>query len=494
MKRRKTLLSLALLLAFNLSLFAKDYNASSFGAKNDGVTLNTAIIQGAINYITDHGGGRLVFDSGVYITGSIYIKSNVTLHLKAGAELRSSGNPFDFVKDEYAGWTSMIFAIKQHDIGIMGKGTINGMGFITANRVVTYIHRGLINDPLRYDRPEVPNRPVNIYIRECKNVKITGVTLRDPASWNQIYAQCENVYIDGIYVDSKAYWNNDGIDILNCDGVVIKNSYIDAADDVLCFKSFDPSGICQNVTVDSCVVRSSANAIKFGTSSRGGFRNFKITNIKIFDTYRSVVAIEAVDGGTVENILIDGIKAYNVGNVIFLRVGDRHTDDRVPSFSNVTIKNVYAEVAASKPDSGYNYEGPVEDLPRNISPSSIVGLPQWRIKNVKLSNIEIVYPGGGNLNYAKVGTSKKELDSILEMPYAYPDFSQFEELPAWGFYVRHADNIVFDHIQLKAKESDYRPAFVFDDAKNMKLEDIDISEPKAKGKKQIILNNSNRVK
>jgi hypothetical protein len=214
----------------------------------------------------------------------------------------------------------------------------------------------------------------------------------------------------------------------------------------------------------------------------------------MFDTYRSAIALEAVDGGIIDNILIDGIKAYHIGNVIFLRMGDRRSDDRIPSFSHVIIRNIYAEVSLSKPDSGYNYEGPIEDLPRNISPSSITGLPQWRINNVKLSNIEIVYPGGGNPNYAKRGTSKQELESIPEMPSAYPEFSQFKELPAWGFYVRHADNITFDHIVLKARENDYRPAIVFDDAKGIELNNIDISEPGGNNKKEIILNNTTQTK
>jgi len=487
MKRVQLLL---LLLIVNTTVFAKDYNILNFGAKNDGITLNTTTIQAAIDYITEHGGGRLVFEPGVYVTGSIYLKSNVTLHFKKGSELLSSGNPFDFAKNQALGWTSMIFAIKQENIGITGEGTINGNGFLTANNLINYIQKGLVVDPLKLDRPQEVNRPTNIYFTECNNVKIIGITLKDPASWNQVYNQCKNVAVYGIHVDSKAYWNNDGIDIVDCDGVSIKNSDFDAADDVLCFKSFDPTKICQNVVVDSCVVRSSANGLKFGSTNKGGFRNFKITHLKMFDTYRSAIALEAVDGGIIDNILIDGIDARNIGNVIFLRIGDRRSDDRVPSFSNVTIKNIYAEIASSKPDSGYNYEGPIEDLPRNISPSSITALPLHRINNVKLSNIEIVYPGGGNPHYAKRGTLKRELDSIPEMPYAYPEFSQFKELPAWGFYVRHADNITFDHIVLKAKESDYRPAIVFDDAKDIELKNIDISEPGKKDKKEIILNNS----
>lgn len=418
---------------------AKDYSILSFGAKNDGKSLNSATIQGAIDYIHDNGGGRLIFEKGSYVTGTFYLKSNVTLYLDKDATILGSTNPFDYERNKYIGWTSLIFALKQTNIGIEGKGTIDGRGFWTATNAVANIHKKIVTDPFKYDRPNETNRPQNVYFRECTDIKIIGITLKDPASWNQTYDQCKNLYVDSIKVDSKNYWNNDGIDVVDCDGVVIKNSYFDAADDVICFKSHDATKICQNVVVDNCVGRSSANGLKFGTVSRGGFKNFKVTNLKIFDTYRSAITFAVVDGGLVENIVVDGVKSYNTGNVIFLRIGDRWSKGRQPEMKNIIIKNVYAEVPFAKPDSGYSYEGPIEDLPRNISPASIVGLPQYKIKNVTLSNIEIVYPGNGNPNYAKRGLSKQELESIPEMPAAYPEFSQFKELPAWGFYVRHAE-------------------------------------------------------
>ncbi|WP_447641382.1 MULTISPECIES: glycoside hydrolase family 28 protein [Chitinophagaceae] len=469
---------------------AKDYSVLDFGAKNDGKQLNSAIIQAAIDYIHAQGGGRLVFEKGEYLTGTFYLKSNVTLYLEKDATIVGSTNPFDYEKNKYIGWTSLIFALKQNNIGIEGRGTIDGRGFYTAMNAVANIHKKIVVDPFKYDRPNETNRPQNIYFRECSNINIKGITLKNPASWNQTYDQCTDLYVDSIHVDSKNYWNNDGIDVVDCDRVVIKNSYFDAADDVICFKSHDPTKICQNVVVDNCVGRSSANGLKFGTVSRGGFRNFKVTNLKIFDTYRSAITFAAVDGALIENILVDGVKSYNTGNVIYLRIGDRWSGGKKPEMKNITIKNVYAEVPLSKPDSGYSYEGPIEDLPRNISPSSIVGLPQYKIKNVTLSNIEIVYPGAGNPHYAKRGLSNAELDSIPEMPQAYPEFSQFKELPAWGFYVRHAEGIIFDNITLHAKESDYRPAIVLDDVQDASLKNIKVDEPNNKGKKETFLRNT----
>ncbi len=492
MGKIKALLSF-ILLYFSIQLSAKDYSVSDFGAKADGITINTRTIQYAIDYISKNGGGRLVFQAGSYVTGSVYLKSDVTLHLEYGANLIGSTNPFDYVRDPYIRWTSMIFALKQDNVGITGKGTLNGRGFVTANNTVDLVHRGIVSDKLKYDRTTVEIRPVLVYFRECNNVTITDITMRDPASWNQIYDQCKKVYVDGIYVDSKSYWNNDGIDIVDCDGVVLKNSYFDAADDVLCFKSHSFKHICQNVVVENCVGRSSANGLKFGTVSRGGFKNFKIKNITIFDTFRSAITFAAVDGGEIENIEVDGVRSINTGNVIFLRIGDRWSKGKQPYMKNITIKNVYAEVPFGKPDAGYNYEGPIEDNPRNISPASIVGLPDHKIQNVKLENIEIVYPGAGNPLYAYRGTSGAELDSIPEMPARYPEFSQWKELPAWGFYIRHAEGITFDNVKFVAEKKDYRPAIVLDDVSGGAFKDVKFSEPGSEGKKQIVQNNTSDI-
>ena len=312
------LLSLAVALLATFQLSAKDYDVQDFGAVADGIALNTNTIQYAIDFIHENGGGRLVFHAGSYVTGSIYLKSNVTIHLERGATLLGSTNPLDYTYEKICAWHSLIFAIKQENIGITGQGVINGRGFITANNRLNLIHRGYNpgNDLITLDRPREWNRPQNIYFRECKNITIKDIARRDPASWNQTYDQCQNLYVDNIYVDSKSYWNNDGIDIVDCKDVVIKNSFFDAADDVLCLKSHSFEHMCENVLIDNCVGRSSANGLKFGTVSRGGFKNITVTNMTIYDTYRSAITFAAVDGAHIENILVDGVRSINTGNVI----------------------------------------------------------------------------------------------------------------------------------------------------------------------------------
>ncbi len=472
----KTITIWTLLFIFSSTvLHAKDYNVSLFGAKSNGTTLNTTSIQKGIDHIHENGGGRLVFYVGRYLTGTIYLKSNVTIQLEEGAILVGSVNPLDYEMNH--NWTALIFALDQQNIGITGKGVIDGRGFEVASNLVDLIHKGVISDPLRYDRPRETIRPQNIYFFGCRNVTIRGIILKDPGSWNQQYDQCRNVIIDGISVDSKSYWNNDGVDIVDCDSVSVTNSYFDAADDGICLKSHSADFVCQNVFIRNNTVRTSANGIKFGTASYGGFRNIRIINNLVFDTYRSAITFAAVDGGIVENVIVDSLRSINTGNVIFLRIGERRAGKK-GKMNNISISNVYAEVPSTKPDAGYNYEGPVEDLPRNISPSSIAGMPDAAIEDVTLKNIEIHYPGGGNPAYAKVGLN--ELDKVPEMAANYPEFSMFKELPSWGFYIRHAKGITFENVNLSCARKDYRTAIVLDDVAGAIFRSLKVNEPAGK--------------
>ncbi|MDQ6815605.1 MAG: glycosyl hydrolase family 28 protein [Bacteroidota bacterium] len=472
MKQAKRSLTVAVLCLLTLSLHAKDYQVASFGIYSDGIALNTRSIQFAIDYININGGGRLIFHVGRYLAGSIYLKSNVTLQLEEGAVLLGSLNPFDYDKNTF---TAFVFAIDQHDIKITGKGMIDGQGKEVARNFINIIDKGFLKDPLLYGRPEAGVRPMNVYMRGCSNVEIQNITLRNSASWNQTYDQCRHLTISHITVDNKAFWNEDGIDIVDCDSASVTNSYIDAADDAICLKSHSPNFFCSNILINNNVLRSSANAVKFGTASLGGFKNVRIINNKVFDTYRSAIALEAVDGGFVENIEIDSLQVYNSGNAVFLRVGERR-GEKTSRMNNITIKNVYAEIAASKPDAGYQYEGPVEDMPRNISPAIIIaGLANKKISGVTVTNVEIKHPGGANPHFAKVAL--EALDSIPEIPDQYPDFSMFKELPAWAVYVRHATGLAFSNITLTADKKDYRLPIVLDDVHNSRFTQIKARQP-----------------
>lgn len=477
-----------ILLSVSAANAERVFKASSFGIESNGTTMNTTSIQKAIDFISKTGGGTLEFYVGRYLTGTIGLKSNVRIVLKEGAILLGSTNIYDYNYFDVE-MPALVYAKGAENVTIEGKGVIDGQGRALVQNLITQIYNGNIDDPMKLDRPT--KRPKGIYLRECKNVNIKGILVSNAAEWTTVYDQCENVVIDSISVISNEFWNNDGIDIVDSKNFKLLNSYINAADDAICLKSHDPTKLCENVEIRNCVARSGANGIKFGTVSRGGYKNIKIINNKVYNTLRSAFTIGTPDGGDVENILVDSLYAYHVGNPIYLRIGARWNNGKKGSIKNVTIQNMYAEITAEKPDAGYIYEGPVEDNPRNISPSGIVGLKDVYIEDVKLKNVEISYPGGGNPNYAFRGTTPKELAQIPEMASAYPEFSQFKELPAWGFFIRDAKNITFENVKLTAREKDYRPCIVMDKVDGHRFLNLQIVEEGAKkNKQQIILNNS----
>ena len=313
-------------------------------------------------------------------------------------------------------------------------------------------------------------RPKIIEFVRCKNIKIEGVTVRNSASWVQNFDRCENLVINDIKVISDAYWNNDGIDVTDCKNVRITNCFVNAADDAICLKSERAGHSNDSIYIANCTVRSSASAVKFGTASVGGFKNVVIKNIKIYDTFRSAIAIECVDGGVLENVLVSGIEADNTGNAIFIRLGHRNTDGKVGSLKNVIIRNVKVRVPFGRPDIDYEIRGPELPFFHNPFPSSIAGIPGHRIENVTLENIEITHPGRANKGMAYIPLSR--LKDVPEQEAAYPEFSMFRELPAWGFYARHISGITLKNIVLRVEEEDFRPAMVFDDVRDLKLSDM----------------------
>ncbi len=484
MKRILTFLTAALI-AVSVSAQEKIFQASSFGVKSDGMTLNTRSLQAGIDFISSHGGGVLEISVGRYLTGSIHLKSNVELRLLEGAVIVGSTNPYDY--DMVEGNYGLLLAKGQKNISVKGKGVIDGRGFDCALNFLNQVHLGFLEDTTKNDR--VTKRPKLIYFRECENMEIEGVNLRNSAEWTLVTDQCENLTISGILMDSKNYWNNDGLDIVDCRHVLIKDSFIDASDDAICFKSHSAAHLCEDIEVRNCVARSSASAIKFGTVSKGGFKNIRLINNKVFDTHRSAITIQSVDGGEIENILVDGLEAVNTSNAIYLRTGIRWNNGKMGYLKNITLSNIKVQVPLGKADAGYSYEGPIEDLPRNVSPSGIVGIPELPIENVTLKNVEIIYPGGGNKLYAYRGTSPEELDSIPEMIDTYPEFSQFKELPAWGLFIRHAKGITLENVRLVAEAKDYRPAVVADDVDGLVIKDLKTDEPGSKNKKQIVKRN-----
>ena len=289
----------------HLIMQAKDYNIVDFGAVPDGAALNTEQIQAAIDQAHSDGGGRVIIPPGKFVSGSIHIKSNVELHLMNKAELIGSENYLDY---EVRRWVGFIMGYEAENIGITGRGIINGQGALIGRIMDSLFYIGEVDSSMynhKDKRPRAEFRPMLILLSRCKNIVVKDITLKNAACWVQTYDLCRNVTIDNVTVDSDSYWNNDGIDIVDCKNVRITNCDINSSDDGICLKSFslnDTSRLCDNIYISDCSVRSSASAIKCGTSSYGGFKNVVIERINIKNTYRSAIALECYQTGIMQRI------------------------------------------------------------------------------------------------------------------------------------------------------------------------------------------------
>lgn len=452
---------------------------SEFGVVPNPEKVQTAGLQLAIDKTAaSKSGGKLIIPAGEYVTGTLNLRSNVELYLEKGAVIKGSIDPFDYtayavdipndgkVADKCSQKLfGLIVADNIINASICGEGLIDGRGLEVALAIDSLHHTGERVDPYYNTRRMRPSlRPKLFDIDGCDGFILSGIELKSGAGWGLSFNNCNNITIRDITFENRAYWNNDGIDIADCKDVLIENCDINAADDGIVLKSFDPAGGNQNVTIRNCTVRSSANALKFGTESFGAFRDVIIKDIKVRDTFRSAIAIESVDGAIIDNVLVDGIDARNTGNPIFIRLGHRR-GDKPGKLENVTIRNLRCEVPFGRPDSEYDLRGPDINVIHNPFPSSITGIPEAKVKNITLENIEMIYPGRGTKGMAYIG--KYRYKDVPEAIDQYPEFHMFGELPAWALYIRHVEGLKMSNVRAKAVAQDYREPMVTEDVTDM---------------------------
>ncbi len=418
------------------------FSVKRFGAAGDGELKDTGAIQKAVDAASAAGGGTVLFPAGTYLTGTIFLKSKVTLHLAAGATLLGSTDLEDYphrspkirsYTDNYAD-QCILYGEELENIAIVGRGVIDGQGASFKSR--TY-----------------KNRPYIIRIFTSRNILVGGITLRNSAMWVQHYLGCENVTLRGLTVHSRCNANNDMIDIDGCRNVRISDCYGESDDDSITLKSTSEHP-CENVAINNCVVSSRCNAIKMGTETHGGFRNIAISNCSVFRTGLAGVALEIVDGGTLDGVTVSNITMRGVRSPIFLRLGNRarvfKKDMPKPgmgSFRNVNISNILATGATN------------QGCP-------ISGLPGYPIENVSLSSIQITFAGGG--------TVEDSARAVPEKPSSYPECTMFGKLPAYGFFCRHVKGLTLNNIDLRFAQPDLRPALFLED-----VQDLDVSGLKA---------------
>ncbi|MBQ7336587.1 MAG: hypothetical protein IJW92_08975 [Clostridia bacterium] len=278
------------------------YDIRNYGAIPDGKTLATSAIQAAIDDCHAHGGGRVTVPAGTYLTGSIFLKDNVELHLEMSALLKASTDLADYNADDayeqnYGAlseeWRAkhLILAIECRNVALTGLGTVDASGDFFFEEPKFYPqHQWMTGyswrNGISYARDKELLRPGQVIcFVESTNVTVQDITVRNSPCWSLFLHGCEHVTVRGLKVFNLSYFGNtDGIDIDCCRFVTVSDCHIETGDDAIAIRCaaqrLKKPRVCEYVTVSNCVLLSYACGIRIGVGY-GEIRHVRVSGITV---------------------------------------------------------------------------------------------------------------------------------------------------------------------------------------------------------------------
>ena len=338
------------------------YDVRNYGAVGDGKTLNTAAIQKAIDDCASKNGGTVLLEDGIYMTGSIILRSNVNLHIEQNAVLLGSPNCGDYPEKQNLKHVisenlprtrnaSMIFAEECENISITGMGKIdcNGTRFVREKQGEW--------TGWRFERIDAPTPPRVVFFAGCRNIKIEDITmLNQPSGWSYWIHDCDYVVFDKCKILAEVrYPNNDGIHINSSRNVTVSNCDIVTGDDCIVVRannrSLAENKVCEKVTVTNCNLTSYSGGIRIGWISDGVIKNCTFSNLVMTDTVIGISIVlpdfsKVPDRGRedtlIENLLFNNIVMDKIyGRPIKIYIGQ--TDGtRCEAIRNIYFSKVVA--------------------------------------------------------------------------------------------------------------------------------------------------------
>jgi hypothetical protein len=439
---------------------AARFEVVEFGATGDGVTLDTAAIQRAIDACAAAGGGPVVFSSGRYLTGSLELKSGVHLVVTPDAVILGSSSLSDYPTRR------LIRAEGATDIAIEGGGVIDGRGesfWEKRDRYQGPAYRGTA----QFEYRALP-RPSFIHFIRCRNVSVRDITLRNSPAWTVHLQRCHGARLEKVTIRNPLFGpNTDGIDINSSIDVLVKDCDIITGDDGVVLKSTEPGHDhpSRNITVVGCRIWSACNTLKIGTETHDRFEKILFRDCHLYSESDDPmqrplagVAIESVDGAHLSGITVSDVTMHQVRAPIFVRLGHRggnsertrQVEPRVPGrIQHVLIRNITAR--------------------QSMFESSITGIPGHCVQDITLENIDLEYEGGGIEDWV---ISRVPDESRIR---SYPEAQMFGRLPAYGLYCRHVKGIRLHDVTVRSQRPDARPVLVCDDVHDLLLRGMKVT-------------------
>ncbi len=465
-RRARTLCRAAILAGVGLPCLAAALDVRDFGAKGDGTTKDTKAIQAAIDKAAATG-GSVTIPPGAYVSGTLHLRSNLTLRIEQGATLLFSPDDGDFDPYEELPYHMAAAPKKVEPQVSFVTRTLPERRRLSAppawdDTETTYFHYALLSGDgvhnvaiegtgtIDGNRPR-RGGPKPIGIKNSEWISVRGITIRNAPNYNVSFAGTDYIEVEGVKIINGYA---DGVDFDGCRYVRISNCYIDAWDDAVCPKASMALGrprATEHLVVANCVLRTSCNHVKFGTESAGDLRDVSVTNcVMLRRPYGRKglggIAIESVDGSNVDGVVVSNISMEDVVSPIFIRLGSRGRGMEKPaagSIKNISIQNVVARGASLA--------------------STITGVEAGRIQNVTVDGLNVTGVGG---------VAARDLE-VPEAAAKYPDPDLFGELPALALYSRHVDGLVLRNVKVHAAEPDGRPAMVLDDITGLEISAFD---------------------
>ncbi len=405
------------------------FNVRAYGATGDGQTLDTLALQAAIDACQQRGGGTVTLPAGRYVTGSIFLRDNITLNLEAGAVLLGSEDPCDYpvINNRWEGaeqptYAPLIVGTNLHHIAVVGRGTIDGRGASWWQRFK--------DKTLEYARPRL------IAFTHCDNVLIEGITAINSPSWTINPVRCENVTIQHVSIINPADSpNTDGINPDSCRSVRISNCYVSVGDDCVTIKAGVETedallrAPCENVTITNCTMAHGHGGVVIGSEMSGGVRNVVISNCVFIGTDRGLrFKSRRGRGGVVEDIRISNIVMTNVLCPLTMNLyyacgawGDTTVSDKqphpvtehTPQFRRIHLSHITAREV-------------------KYAAAFLYGLAEMPVEDITLSDISISLAAGAEAGYPEMA-------------------DDMELMQRAGFFVRHARGLRLHHVEVNGQ-------------------------------------------
>ena len=371
-------IALFALMAVTYECFSQSFNIKDFGAIADGRTINTTAIQQTIDKCFSEGGGTVYVPSGIFITGTIHLKSNVNLYLESGAVLKGSSSIADYEPFERPGFGKtnygMLFTLKAENVSITGQGTIDGNeeAFFDWNKAKTIAWGGTTytrqKENFRKVMSGIGDGPVDpakmrphqmVIFSQCKNVLVEDVLISKSPFWTLHFADCDGVIVKGVKIwNSLETPNSDGLDITSCNNVNVSDCDIRAGDDAIAITGYayhyELPGYyvlrhkSENINISNCNLQSRSSGIRIGFEDQNTVKNINISNVNIFDSNRGI-GIFVRDSGSIENVHISRVNIetrlhtgdwWGNGEPIHISAIRSKKDGIIGQVKNVTFRDV----------------------------------------------------------------------------------------------------------------------------------------------------------